>query len=281
MTTDLVNIEQAQAWDGVEGAQWTLHEQRYDRATAAMSGHLLQAAAIRPNDKVLDIGCGCGATTRQAAGEASRGLVLGVDLSEEMLARARQRASEQGLTNVTFLRADAQAHRFAFGMFDVAMSKYGAMFFADPVRAFTNIAEAVRPGGRLALLGWQELGVNPWVIQIRSALAAGRDLPEPPANAPGPFGLANPDHVHRVLGQAGWREVALTDISEPVRLGDDPDDAFAFVSQMGITHGLLDGLDPATRDLSLQRLHATLSEAMTDVGVALPSRSWLIEARRD
>jgi len=281
MATDLVNVEQARAWDGAEGAQWTLHEERYDRSTAAHAVHLLQAATIGPDDRVLDIGCGCGATTRQAAGLATRGHALGVDLSEEMLTRARQRASDEGLNNVTFRQADAQAHRFDPGTFDVAMSKYGAMFFADPVRAFTNIAGAVHPGGRLALLSWRGLEVNPWVMQIRSALAANRDLPEPPANAPGPFGLADPDHVRRVLGQAGWSDVQLTEISEPVRFGDNPDDAFAFVSQMGITHGLLDGLDAATRDLALQRLLATMAEAMTDIGVVLPSRSWLIEARRD
>lgn len=281
MTTDSVNVEQAQAWDGAEGTQWTLHEERYDDSTAAHAVHLLQAASIEPDDRVLDIGCGCGATTRQAAALATRGHALGVDLSRQMLTRARQRASDQGLASVTFLQADAQAHHFEPASFDVAMSKYGAMFFADPITAFTNIAGAVRQGGRLAMLAWREIGANPWVMQIRSALAANRDLPEPPADAPGPFGLADPDHVRRVLGQAGWCDVELTEISEPVRLGDSPDDAFAFVSQMGITRGLLDGLDTTTRDLSLQRLLATLSEAMTDIGVALPSRSWLIEARRD
>lgn len=280
MTAAMENPEQAQAWDGAEGAQWTLHEERYDRSTAAHDVHLLQAAAIRPDDRVVDVGCGCGATTRQAAAQATLGNALGVDLSRQMLTRARQRASEQGLDNVTFLQADAQAHQFDPVSFDVAVSKYGAMFFADPVTAFTNIAGAVRPGGRLALLAWRELGANPWITRIRAALAADRDLPEPPTNAPGPFGLADPDHIRRVLGHAGWHGVQLTEISETVRLGDHPDDAFAFVSQMGITHGLLDGLDPTTRDLSLQRLRSTLDEAMTDIGVALPSRSWLIEARR-
>jgi len=280
MTTALVNVEQAQAWDGAEGTQWTLHEERYDRATAAHASHLLEAAAIRPDDRVLDIGCGCGATSRRAAELAARGHALGVDLSEQMLTRARQRAADQGLGNVTFLKADAQTHPFDPAVFDVVISKYGAMFFADPIAGFTNISRAVRPGGRLALLAWQELGANAWVTQIRAALAAGRDLPQPPPNAPGPFGLADPGHVRQILDKAGWTDVQLTEITEPVRLGNDPDDAFAFVSQMGITLGLLDGLDGTTRDLALQRLRATLREAMSDIGVALPSQSWLITARR-
>ena len=281
MTTALVNIEQAEAWDGAEGNRWALHEERYDRATAAHAVHLLRAAAIRPDDRVLDIGCGCGATTRQAAELAAHGPALGVDLSEEMLTRARQRASEQRLGNVTFLKTDAQVHAFDSEAFDVVISKYGAMLFADPIAAFRNIAKAVRPGGRLALLAWRELDTNVWVTQIRAALAAGRELPQPPPNAPGPFGFADPDHVRRVLDGAGWSDVKLTDIAEPVRLGDDPDDAFAFVSQMGIAQGLLEELDGTARDVSLQRLQATLREAMTDSGVTLPSRSWLVTSRRD
>ncbi len=261
MTTDPVNVEQARAWDGTEGTQWTLHEDRYEGSTATHSAHLLPAAAILPDESVLDVGCGCGASTRQAAALATRGRALGVDLSEQMLARARQRAAEQGLDNVTFLQADAQAHRFDPASFDVVISKYGAMFFADPVAAFTNLARAARPGGRLTMLTWGTLDANPWVTQIRTA-------------------LADPDHVRRVLGRSGWGNVQVTGIAEPVRLGDDPDDAFAFVSQMGITLGLLDGLNSTTRKLSLQRLLATLREAMTETGVALPSQSWLIEAQR-
>lgn len=281
MATDLVNVEQARAWDGTEGIQWTLHEERYEGSTATHSAHLTLAAAIRPAERVLDVGCGCGATTRQAAAMASRGHALGVDLSERMLARARQRATEQGVGNVTFLQADAQAHPFQPASFDVVISKYGAMFFADPVAAFTNMAGATRPDGRLALLAWGALEANPWVTQIRAALAAGRELPEPPPNAPGPFGLARPDHVRDVLGRSGWIDVQITEIAEPVRLGTDPDDAFEFVSQMGITLGLLDGLDSVTRAVSLQRLLATLRDAMTEAGVALPAQSWLIEARRN
>jgi SAM-dependent methyltransferase len=206
--------------------------------------------------------------------------VLGVDLSDRMLDRGRRRAADQGLDHVEFLQADAQVHPFAAADFDVVISRFGAMFFADPVTAFGNIGRAVRPEGRLVLLAWRELHINPWITQIREALAAGRDLPQPPANAPGPFGLADIAYVRSVLGQSGWGEAQLTEVAEPVYLGKDPDDAFAFVSQMGVTVGLLDGLDEATRDESLQRVRETLDGAMTDKGVTMPSQSWLIEAHR-
>jgi SAM-dependent methyltransferase len=279
MAAQLANMEQARAWDGPEGDRWALQEERYDASTAAHTGHLLRAAAIRPNERVLDIGCGCGVTTWRAAAQ-TRGQVVGVDLSERMLTRARQRATPNGADHVTFVQADAQVHQFDAGAFDVVISKFGATFFADPITAFTNIGDAVRPGGRLLMLTWGELRANPWVMEIRTALAAGRELPYPPAHAAGPFGLADPDYIHSVLGQAGWRSVRLTEIAEPVHFGDDVDDAFAFVSQMGFTLGLLNGLDSATRDLSLKRLRHALDAAMTGGSVSLPAQAWLVQAQR-
>ncbi len=280
MATHVVNVDQARAWDGAEGVQWTLHEERYDRSTHAHGERMLQAAVIGAHDRVLDIGCGCGASTRRAAAVSTQGSALGVDLSERMLARARERAAEQGLDNASFLRADAQVHQFEPASFDVVISKYGAMFFSDPVAAFTNLGTAVEEGGRLVLLAWGELGANSWVTQIRTALASGRVLPEPPPNAAGPFGLADPDHVRHVLGESGWSEVQLTEIAEPVHLGADPHEAFAFVSQMGLTLGLLDGLDQAAREVSMKSLRETIEAATTDTGVEMASQSWLIEARR-
>ena len=280
MTTQLANVEQEQAWNGTEGVRWTQHEERYNATTAAHTVHLLRAAAISEDDRVLDIGCGCGATTRAAAGRARSGQALGLDLSEPMLARARERAREQGLANVVFLQADAQVHDFESAEFDVVISKYGATFFGDPVAALRNIGRAVRPGGRLVLLAWADLGANPWVGKLRAALAAGREMPDPPPNAPGPFGWADPDYARDVLAQSGWIDAQFTEIKEPVRLGDDPDDAFAFVSQLGFTLGLLADLDSIARDESLRRVRSVLADAMTDDGVTLPSVSWLIQAQR-
>ncbi len=160
------------------------------------------------------------------------------------------------------------------------MSKYGPMFFGDPVAAFTNIGDAVRPGGTLVLLAWGVLSVNPWVTRVRAALSAGRILPEPPPSTPGPFGFAEPTYVREVLSRSGWGEVPLTEVAEPVHLGADADDAFTFVSQMGLTRALLDGLDPASRAASLDKLRGALEAAAGDGGVAMPSQSWLVTARR-
>src|SRR5262249_7800652 len=149
------NAEQARAWDGDEGAYWAGNADRFDKAIAAYHGRFLAAAAIGRADRVLDIGCGTGQTPRDAARAAADGLTLGVDLSGQMSAPARRLAAEHGIANVRLEQADAQVSPFASASFDVAISRTGTMFFADPAAAFTNIARALRPGGRLVLLVWQ------------------------------------------------------------------------------------------------------------------------------
>jgi SAM-dependent methyltransferase len=276
--TDVVNVEQARAWNSGDGEHWTEHEDRYNAAVEPYDEHLLAAARISPGDDVLDIGCGCGISTRQAARRAAPGHVLGVDLSSRMLDRARQRAGEQGLTNVSFEQADAQVHPFDTRRFDVVISRFGAMFFADPVAAFANIARTMRPGGRLALLAWQPLDRNPWVARIRDDLAAGRQLPRPSPGQPGPFGLADADMVRDLLVAAGFAEPAVAAASEPMRLGSDAEDAFRFVSGMGVARGLLQDLDDATAAEALRTLRADLVAHQTVNGVVFDSSAWVITA---
>ena len=269
------NVEMAKAWEE-EGERWAEQADRYDAAVSRHSLRLLEAARISAGDRVLDIGCGCGETTRDAARAAASGLALGVDLSARMIERARA----EGLTNVRFEQADAQVYPFEREAFDLAISRFGVMFFADPVAAFRNIGRSLRPGGRLALLSWQELKKNEWLLVVREALAMGRALPEPPVGAPGPFGLAEPDRVRHILAEAGFGEIALDEVGEPVRLGRDGEDAFAFARTMGQVKGLLDDLDESTAARALEALRATLAAHETPEGVLFDSRAWLITAHR-
>ncbi|MGH8975525.1 MAG: class I SAM-dependent methyltransferase [Acidimicrobiia bacterium] len=277
---NVANIDMAKAWDGDEGVHWAEHADRYDASVAPHDRHLQAAAAVGGADQVLDVGCGCGASTRLAARAATDGGALGVDLSSRMLDRARRRAADEGLTNVRFEQADAQVHPFPDAAFDVVISRFGAMFFADPVAAFANIGRAMRHGGRLALLSWRSLADNEWLSEIRGALAAGRDLPEPPLGAPGPFGLAGAADVHRILDAAGFTDVVLGVVEEPVNLGADAGDAFGFLRDLGITRGLLDGLDEAATAGALDELRVVLAAHDTGHGVLLGSSAWLITARR-
>ena len=277
---EIANVEAAAAWDGDEGDHWAEHADRYERSTARHRPHLVNPLSIRPGDRVIDIGCGTGRTTLEAARLSSEGSALGVDLSSKMIARAKERARDEGVGNATFVQGDAQVHRFHPAAADVAISLYGAMFFGDPIAALTNIARGLRPGGRLALLAWRELDRNEWLTTVRGALALGRDLPTPPADGPTPFSMADPDRVRRRLTRSGFKDVQLDPVDEPAELGADADDAFSWFHTVGIVKGLLQGVDDAGRSQALANLRAAFEEAETPEGVLLGTSAWLITATR-
>jgi SAM-dependent methyltransferase len=272
------NADQLTAWDGDEGAYWADNADYYDRAVADYHLPLLDAAAIDEGDRVLDLGCGTGQTTRDAARLARSGSALGVDLSTRMLDVARERARAESLDNARFEQADAQVHPFEPEAYDVTLSRTGAMFFGDRAAAFANVARAMRPGGRVALLTWQPVTANEWLPAFAGALAAGRDLPLPPPGAPGPFALSEPDTVRSLLNDAGFADVDLEPVSADMWFGTDADDASRFV--LGQLHWMLQGLDPDHRARAEQALHDSCAAHQTDEGVVFGSAAWLIRAER-
>lgn len=268
------NSEQLRAWNAGEGAYWAANADYYDRAVAAHHRALLDAAVIGETERVLDIGCGTGQTTRDAARAASAGSALGVDLSSEMLDYARTRAAAEGVANVAFEQADAQIHPFEAASFDVVISRTGTMFFGDMDAAFVNIARALRPEGRIALLTWQPLPGNEWIREFSGALAAGRDLPGPPLGVPGPFALSEPDRVRKILGGAGFTDVDLGGLSEGMWFGSDAADAHQFV--LGQLGWMLEGLDDSGRVRASDALMAAMRVHETSDGVVFASEAWVI-----
>jgi len=279
MQVDPTNAEQARAWDGDEGAFWAANAARFDRALAGYHDRLLHAAAIGRADRVLDIGCGTGQVTRDAARAAAEGRAFGVDLSGEMISVARRLAGERNIANATFEQADAQIYPFPTDSFDVAISRTGTMFFADPAAAVANIARAVRPGGRLALLVWQGPEANEWIRELTGAMAAGRALPGPAVGAPGPFAQADPEAAAAILAAAGFTQIEFAGLAEPMWFGADAGDAHRFV--LGQLGWMLSGLDGDRRQEALRDLHATLAAHATGDGVRYQSATWLIRAIRD
>jgi SAM-dependent methyltransferase len=275
---DPSNVEQWGAWDGDQGAFWTARADRFNEGVARYHDRFLAAAAIDASANVLDIGCGSGQTTRDAARCATAGSVLGVDLSSHMLKLARELAEREHVANVTFDQADAQVHPFPDECFDIAISRHGAMFFGDALAAFTNIARAMRPGGRLVLLSWQPLRCNEWLSAFRAAFAAGRELPTPSPDAPGPFSLSDPGHVRGLLTSAGFVDVRLQGLSEPMYFGRDVDDACRFIT--GNFGAMINDLDADTRARALDSLRTSLADHQADRGVYYDSAAWLVEARR-
>ncbi|MBC6446147.1 class I SAM-dependent methyltransferase [Actinokineospora xionganensis] len=273
MRVDATNTEQLTAWDGDQGAFWAKWADRFDDGVAAYRDHLFTAAAIKPTDTVLDLGCGTGQTTRDAARLATEGSALGVDLSSPMLDLARTRAEH--LANATFQQTDAQIHPFPPESFDLALSRHGAMFFGDPPAAFANLARALRPTGRLVLLTWQPADRNEWISTFR-ALFTGPDQPAP--KSPPPFSLSDPDHVRTLLTAAGFADVGLQGLEEPMYFGRDVDDACEFLSAQ--FSWALRPLDADTRTRVLDTLRANLAEHLTPHGIQYRSAAWLITAQR-
>ncbi|MGH3629974.1 MAG: class I SAM-dependent methyltransferase [Sciscionella sp.] len=278
LRVDESNAGQLQAWDGDTGDFWAAHAQRIDDGVAGYREKFLTTAAIGDAEQVLDIGCGAGQTSRDAARCAPGGSVLGVDLSLSMIELARRLARREQLANAQFQQADAAIHPFAEGCFDLAISRHGAMFFGDPLAAFANLARALRPGGRLVLLSWQAFDANEFISTFRTILAAGRDVPAPRAGMPGPFAHADPDRVRALLTSAGFTDVRLDGLREPMYFGSDVTDAVEFVTAQHAA--LLADLDPDSRASALRQLRASMAAHSGERGVHYGSAAWLIQARR-
>ncbi|MBO2450894.1 methyltransferase domain-containing protein [Actinomadura barringtoniae] len=249
----------------------------YDAELTRYRDRLLEFLDVRPGDHVLDIGCGAGQTTRDAARAASRGTALGIDVSSAMLAQACQRAKTEDLPNVSFVQADAQTHAFPPEHFTLATSRFGTMFFSDPVAAFTNIGRSLRPGARFVQLVWQAADRQEWHTAVQAALSDG--APSVP-DAVAPFALADPDTMISISTAAGFTPVDIIDVREPIYYGPDVESASAAVLQLWTAKGPLADQDAGSTERALDRLHSTLEAHNTGDGVWFDSRAWLVITRR-
>jgi SAM-dependent methyltransferase len=252
----------------------------YDAELGRHNQVLRQALGVQPHDHVLDIGCGTGQTTRQAARTAQAGSALGVDISAPAIERARELARAEGLRNVTFEHANAQVHRFPQERFDLATSRFGAMFFDDPGAAFANISRALRPAGRLVMMVWQAHELNEWDLVIHQSLAGPEGPGRTVSDGADAFSLADPPTVTEILAAAGFAGIGFTDVHEPVYYGPDVAAALDWARGFACTSEALKRLDPATAARAVGRLREALAAHLSDDGVWLNSRAWIITAYR-
>lgn len=279
-TDSSVNARQAAAWNGYEGRHWADQQSRYDAINDGANAPLLDAVALAPTDRVLDIGCGNGRITRLAAERTA--YALGIDLSAPMLERARASAAAESLDNAHFVQADAQVYDFQEASFDVAVSRFGVMFFADPVEGFRNIGRGLRPGGRLAFVCPQSFDRMDQST-VFAAIGEHVRLPDlSKATGPSPLAFADPDHTRRVLTAAGFDDVTIEGLEAPQYWGEDAEDAADFLFGIGpLRHWLREADADTTTE---ERAHRAAVDAFrayqNDGGVRLLGRYWLVGAVR-
>ncbi len=273
-------LTQREYWSGKVGDEWAVHAERIDAMLAPLTEAALSFSAFKPGERVLDIGCGAGATSLEIARRVGpAGAVLGVDLSPQLLGVARSRASQAGLA-VEFLEADAGAAELG-ARFDAAFSRFGVMFFEAPARAFAHIRSGMRGEGRLRFVCWRALAENLWattpIDAIRPMLRTPLTPPDP--DAPGPHALADEAKVRRVLHEAGWRDISLSRWDGPIALGGGGTlaEAADFMLKIGpcaraIADQKLDAVE------ARQRVMDRLSAHHGGQGVALPAACWLVAA---
>jgi SAM-dependent methyltransferase len=276
----MTNSGMVEYWNGRAADVWVSEAERFDSMLGGFGRRLLAAAGLKPEERVLDVGCGNGAISCDAARAVSPGgSVTGLDLSAPMLATARKRAEEQGV-DVDYVQGDAQTVSFD-RPFDVVVSRFGVMFFDDPTAAFVNLAKATLAGGRLCFVCWQEMFANEWIAVPAMAIVAHVGIPElQEPGAPGPFALADAERTKGILEFAGWSEITIESHMDGMRLGRDPEDVLAFMLSDEMGRRIVEGKEPQAVKAGIDAALEALQPFVTPEGVVLGGAYWLVTARK-
>ncbi|MGE6758354.1 class I SAM-dependent methyltransferase [Corallococcus interemptor] len=270
--------EQTALWNGTAGRAWAEAQTVLDAMFKPLEDLLVEAVAASSASQVLDVGCGTGATTLAVARRLGpRGRCTGIDLSEPMLAVARARAEEEG-TPASFVRANAQSHAFEPASFDRIISRFGVMFFDDPVRAFANLRHAAKDSAALHLIAWRSPSENPFMTTAeRAAAPLLPNLPARRPDAPGQFGFADSDRVHRILAESGWTGIDLQPIDVTCTLPEE--ELVPYLTRFGVLSRFLPELDGPARARLIETVRAAFEPFVHGADVRYTAACWSIGAR--
>lgn len=277
------NEEQIRHWNEELGPYYVAEAERLDTMISAFGDAMFNAVALQPSERVLDVGCGNGATTIEAARRVRPGgSAVGVDVSAPMLDLARRRAAADKVSEAEFFQGDAQVHDFGGGVFDAVISRHGLMFFDDPGVAFANLARALRPGGRMVFVAPLGLERAEWIMAAGAAAAPHIGMPQGVApGQPGPLGLADPSRIRELLAEAGFTLDALEEVVRPIRIGDDVDDAVSFIRSYPPVRGLFDSAPAEKATAAVDAVREALAPYAGPEGVVMNNNGdWLVVAHR-
>ena len=285
MTID--NATQIEFWNGETGRNWVTHDALMEAMLQSLGESVMDTLAPQPGEHVLDIGCGCGHTSLSLADRVgAEGSVTGVDISAPMLAVASQLAAERNAehTSIQFLEADAQTHTFEPERYDVVFSRFGVMFFEDPIAAFANIRSVLRASGRLAFCCWQPRAVNPFMtVPAMAALELLPAPPEMPPRTPGPFAFEEAEYVMEVLTSAGFESVVVTPVKQPLTFGRGLSltDIVERLVQIGpIAQMVREASEDLQQPVRDKVIDAVAPFYKQDVGMTVDGQFWQVTARR-
>ena len=280
-TTHDLNADQLAYWNGPAGQRWAARQQAQDVLLGPVADLLIDRAGPAAGERIIDVGCGSGASTIAFARKVgASGHVMGIDISGPMLARAR--ASAPNDLPVEFVLADATVYPFEPAGFDLLASRFGVMFFAEPVVSFANMRRALRPSGRLAFACWREPRENPWMMApLQAAYKHVPKLPPQGPEDPGPFAFASEERVHRILGAAGFSGIAMEacPLSLDVAIGRGLDAAVQGALEIGPAHRALEGQPPEVVAAATSSIREALAPFARGDTVPLPGSIWIVTAK--
>ena len=266
------NQEQIDYWNGDAGSQWVRAQEHLDAMLSPLSQQALSKASLNSSERVLDVGCGCGATSLRLAEQGQ--WVTGVDISAPMVRHAVQRG--RGIPNLEFVQADASLWRGS-EPYDLVFSRFGVMFFADPVAAFANIHANLKGSGRLCFICWRLPQDNPW-LAVPGAATQPYLSPPPESAGPNPFAFADQDFVSGVLTEAGFRAPDFSLCEATLTLGPDVASAIAFLTRIGPLSRVISELEEPVREQALAATETALQPYAGDQGVQLSASCWIVTA---
>jgi SAM-dependent methyltransferase len=276
-----LNADQIAYWNGPGGQHWADRQQMQDIVLAPVSEVLIDRARAGAGERIVDVGCGCGATAIALGQKVGpTGHVLGIDISVPMLARARQ-LLPPGLP-VEFVLADATVYPFAPASFDLVVSRFGVMFFAEPARSFANLRRALRPSGRLTFACWRDPRENPFFMApLQAAYKHVPKLPRPEPEDPGPFSFASEERVHRILGAAGFQGIEMEpcNLALDVAVGRGLDVAVQSALEIGPAARALAEQPPDVVTAATNSIREALAAYQSGQSVPLPASIWIVTAK--
>lgn len=270
--------DQAAFWNGPGGKMWLASYERIQRSIAGFSDAALDAAAAQPGEKAIDVGCGTGTTTgRLAAAVGPQGHVLGVDISETLI----EAAHAQGLANATFSVGDATTYPFDSGSVDLVFSRFGVMFFGDPVAAFKNLRRAMKPSGRLVFVCWRTPQENPWgLVPMRAAAPHLPPFERPGPEDPGQYAFGDRTRVERILKDSGFGTPSFRPLDRSIPMGKDVADVIDNLGKFGPLARLFAEATPEQSEKAKAAIAGVLAPHATADGVRLAGACWLVSAAR-